>query len=244
MHDARMRYVTESEVARVLTPAEAFTAVEASLLRLARGEVESRPRERLPLPDGVFAVMPCVDRGLGYAGLKTYVWTPDCAPFLIVLFTVSGEPVAVLEAAHLGELRTAAASAVAATRLASESPATLGVVGCGRQAASHVRAMRRALPTLDRVIVHAPNAERLVAFCHVHDAEPGTPDEVAACDVVVTATTARTPVLHRAFCARARSSARSARTIRRIASSTMRSSSGRRSFAPTPSPRRRRRQAI
>lgn len=195
MHHAGMRYVTESEVARVLTPAEAFDAVEASLYRLARGEVESRPRERLPLPDGVFAVMPCVDRGLGYAGLKTYVWTPDRAPFLVVLFTVAGEPVAVVEAAQLGELRTAAASAVAATRLASPNARTLGILGCGRQAASHVRALRRALPALDGVIVHARDPERVSAFCHVHDAEPGAADEVAACDVVVTATTSQTPVL-------------------------------------------------
>ncbi len=190
-----MRYVTESEVAHVLTPAEAFDAVLGSLRRLAAGQVESRPRERLALPDGVFAVMPCVDRGLGYAGLKTYVWTPERASFLIVLFTVSGEPVAVIEAAGLGELRTAAASAVAATHLASETATTLGVFGCGRQAASHVRAMRRALPSLDRVVVQARDRDRLAAFCHVHDAEPATSDEVAACDVVVTATTARAPVL-------------------------------------------------
>ena len=120
-----MRYVTESEVANVLTPAEAFDAIDGSLRRLAAGEVESRPRERLPLPDGVFAVMPCVDRGLGYAGLKTYAWTPDRAPFLIVLFTVAAEPVAVIEEAGLGELRTAAASAVAATHLSGENDEAL-----------------------------------------------------------------------------------------------------------------------
>ncbi len=193
---AGMRYVVEEEITRVLTPDEAFGAVRASLLRLARGEVESRPRERLSLPDGMFAVMACVDLGLGYAGLKTYAWTSERAPFLVVLFTAGGEPVAVVEAAALGELRTAAASAVAATHLAREGATTLGVFGCGRQAASHVLALRQAIPSLRRVVVHGRAPERLAAFCRTHNAELGSPPDVAACDVVVTATTAREPVLH------------------------------------------------
>ena len=58
-------YLTEADVARVLTPAVAANAVEGSFARLARGEVDNPPRVRLPIPDGQFAVMPCVDRGLG-----------------------------------------------------------------------------------------------------------------------------------------------------------------------------------
>ena len=65
-------YLTEADVAALLAPADAVEAVEESFRRLARGEVDNRPRERLPLDDGQFAVMACVDRELGYAGLKTY----------------------------------------------------------------------------------------------------------------------------------------------------------------------------
>jgi alanine dehydrogenase len=190
-------YVTEEQVAALLTQADARVAVHASFERLARGVVDNPSRVRSELPGGVFAVMPCVDRELGYAGLKTYVWLPGGTPFLVVLFSIErAELVAVVEAETLGQRRTAAASAVAAQLLAREGAATLGVFGCGRQAASHVAALREALPSLERVLVCAPNAERVAAFCKKHAcdaAEDGR--EAGECDVVVTATTSRDPVL-------------------------------------------------
>jgi ornithine cyclodeaminase/alanine dehydrogenase len=191
-----MRYVTEAEVEELLSPADALDAVAGSLGRLARGEVESPPRVGLALPDGQFAIMGCVDRGLGYAGLKTYVWTPDRAPFLVVLFTLGGELAAVVEASKLGELRTAAASAVAATHLARGDVSTLGVIGSGRQAASHVAAFRDAFPSLTRTIVYGRDEQQLAAFCRDHGCEPAASHrDPAGCDIVVTATTSRDPVL-------------------------------------------------
>ena len=190
-------YVTEAEVAELLAPADARAAVQASFGRLARGVVENPPRVRADLPDGVFAVMPCVDRELGYAGLKTYAWLPGGTPFLVVLFSIErAELTAVVEAELLGRLRTSAASAVAAQALARSGASTLGIFGCGRQAAAHVTALREALPSLDRVVVSCPNAGRLAAFCRERDCEPADePRAPGGCDVVVTATTSRDPVL-------------------------------------------------
>jgi ornithine cyclodeaminase/alanine dehydrogenase-like protein (mu-crystallin family) len=178
-------YVTEAQVAEVLTPTEAFAAVESSFDRLARGAVDNPPRIRTELPGGVLAVMPCVDRELGYAGSKTYAWLPGGAAFIVVLFSIAtGELVAVVEADLLGRRRTAAASAVAAQRLARNGARTLGVFGTGRQAAEHVTALREALPSIEEI--HSAGrgaglAERQVA---------------GGCDVVVTATTSKEPVLH------------------------------------------------
>jgi ornithine cyclodeaminase/alanine dehydrogenase len=189
-------YVTEAEVAELLAPTDARVAVHASFERLARGVVDNPSRVRADLPGGVFAVMPCVDRELGYAGLKTYAWLPGGTPFLVVLFSIErAELAAVVEADTLGQRRTAAASAVAAQLLAREGATTLGVIGCGRQAASHVVALRDALPSLERVAVFAPNASRLAAFCAEHGCEAAEESEAGACDVVVTATTSKDPVL-------------------------------------------------
>jgi alanine dehydrogenase len=190
-------YVTEAQVATLLTPAEARAAIHASFERLARGLVDNPPRVRSELPGGVFAVMPCVDRELGYAGLKTYAWLPGGTPFLVVLFSIErAELAAVVEADTLGQRRTAAASAVAAQRLARDDAATLGVFGCGRQAASHVAALREALPGLERVVVSGRSPARVTAFCTEHGCEPATdPREAGGCAVVVTATTATEPVL-------------------------------------------------
>jgi len=190
-------YVTEAQVAELLTPAEAIDAVEASFDRLARGVVENPARVRTELDDGVFAVMPCVDHELGLAGHKSFLWLPGGAPFLVVLFSIGEARVeAVLEAERLGELRTAAASAVAAKHLARADSRTLGLIGCGRQAAAHVAALRHVLPSLERVLVACRNEERRRAFCAEHGCEEAEDHrEAGSCDVVVTVTTSRDPVL-------------------------------------------------
>ena len=190
-------YLTEADVEALLTPAEAFAAVEASCLRLAQGVVQNPDRVRLEIADGVFAAMPAADAELGYAGLKTYAWTGSGTPFLVVLFAIEGTRIeALVEADRLGRLRTGAASAVAASRLARPGASTLGVIGCGRQAAGHVAALRAALPSLHRVVVYGRDPERLAGFCREHDCEAGeSHSDAGACDIVVTATTARDPVL-------------------------------------------------
>ena len=184
-------YLTEAEVGELLTPADAYAAVEASFARVAEGQVENAPHARLAIPDGVFAVMPCVDRGLGYAGLKTYAWTPDGTPFLVVLVSLDEPKIeALVEADTLGQLRTAAASAVAATRLARDGARTLGVLGCGKQAAAHVVALREALPSLAETVVYCRDGKRLAAFCKQHGCTVAeSHSEAAACDIGDTATT-------------------------------------------------------
>jgi ornithine cyclodeaminase/alanine dehydrogenase-like protein (mu-crystallin family) len=103
---------------------------------------------------------------------------------------------ALIEADFLGRFRTAAATAVAATRLMRPGATTLGVIGCGRQAAGHVTALRDALPSLERVVVYARDSTRLARFCRDHDCEAGeSHSDAGVCDIVVTATTAHDPVL-------------------------------------------------
>jgi ornithine cyclodeaminase/alanine dehydrogenase-like protein (mu-crystallin family) len=190
-------YLTEAEVGELLTPADAIDAVEESFRRLAAGEVDNRPRERLPAGDGLFAVMPCVDRGLGYAGLKSYAWLPGGTPFVVVLFSLEHARLeAVIEADRLGQLRTGAASGVAAKYLARPGATSLGVIGCGWQAEGQIAAIRAALPSIEGVVVHCRNEERLARFCAGHDCAPAESQRDAAdADVVVTVTTSQDPVL-------------------------------------------------
>jgi alanine dehydrogenase len=190
-------YLTEADVESLLTPADALEAVEGCFRRLAAGEVENRPRERLRLEDGVFAVMAAVDRELGLAGLKSYAWLLEGTPFVVVLFdTEAAEVAGVIEADKLGQLRTGAASGVAAKHLAREGAASLGVIGCGWQARSQVACIREAVPAIEKVIAYCRTTERLREFCRETGAEPGESHrDPAGCDVVVTVTTAKDPVL-------------------------------------------------
>jgi alanine dehydrogenase len=190
-------YLTEQDVARLLTPADAVEAIEACFRRLAAGAVENRPRYRLRLEGGALAVMAAADLELGFAGAKVYAGFGEGARFAVLLYRADvPELVAVLEADKLGQLRTGAASGVAAKYLAASGARSLGVIGCGWQAESQVASIRAALPDLEQVIAYCRTEERLRAFCEEHDAEPGeSHQDPAACDVVVTATSSPDPVL-------------------------------------------------
>jgi alanine dehydrogenase len=191
-------FLAEADVEQLLTAPVALAAVDGSLGRLARGAVDNRPRLRLPLEDGQYAAMACVDRELGYAGLKSYVWTGTGTAFVVLLFAL--EPptrlAAVIEADKLGQMRTGAVSAVAARHLARAGAASLGVIGCGWQAASQIACIREALPSVETVSVSCRDRQRLAAFCRTLDCEPADSNrEAAEREIVVTVTTAKDPVL-------------------------------------------------
>jgi alanine dehydrogenase len=188
-------FLTEEDVDGLIAPAEAVDAIEECFRRLARGAIENMPRRRLRMPEGALAVMGATDAELGLAGSKTYLASPEGASFVVSLFS-PGETVAVIEADRLGQLRTGAASGVAARYLAKPDARSLGVIGCGWQAESQVACIRAALPGIETVVAYCRTPERLASFCERTGAEPGESNaESAGQDVVVTATTSPDPVL-------------------------------------------------
>jgi alanine dehydrogenase len=192
-------YLTESDVDALLGPEDAVDAIEACFRRMAAGAVENKPRYRLRLDQGALRVMAAADLELGYAGVKTYAaFGYDDVRFVVVLFRASApaDLVAVIEANRLGQLRTGAASGVAARYLARPDARTLGVIGCGWQAESQVDCIRAAVPTIERVVAYCRTEERLRSFCQRVGAEAAeTHREAGEQDVVVTVTTSRDPVL-------------------------------------------------
>lgn len=190
-------YLTEAEITELLMPVDAIEAVEGCFLRLAAGQVENRPRYRQRFEGGAFAVMSAVDQELGLAGVKSYAATAQGTAFVVCLFDLAkAELAAVIEADKLGQLRTGAASGVAAKYLAREGAETLGVIGCGWQAESQVASIREAVPTIERVVAYCRTEKRLKQFCKRVGAEAGeTHRDAGGQEIVVTATTSRDPVL-------------------------------------------------
>jgi alanine dehydrogenase len=190
-------YLTESEVDELLDSADAVDAIEECFRRMARGAVEIAPRRRLRLEEGSFADMAASDLELGLAGGKLYAAGGGRVTFVVCLFRAeTTELLAVVEADHLGRLRTGAASGVAARHLARSGAKTLGVIGCGHQAETQVACVRAAVPTLERVVAYCRTPERLAEFCERVGAEPGESHrDAGAQDVVVTITSSRDPVL-------------------------------------------------
>ena len=199
------------DVEELLDPAGCIVAVEQAFLALARGEVflPLRPVVRPPQASSSLGLMP-VYRGHpdpAY-GLKVICIVPDnprrgLDPHqgtVTLLDGETGQPVAIFDASPITAIRTAACSALATRVLARPDARVLAVVGAGHQARAHLRVLPAVLPLAEvRVVSRRPQRARALAaetgarlFASVEEAVRGA-------DVVVTATTAREPVLARAW---------------------------------------------
>lgn len=107
-------------------------------------------------------------------------------------------PTAIIDGTELTALRTPAVSAAVAGLVAAQDAARLVVFGTGPQGVRHVEAMRAIRPIEHvRFVGRDPErAARAVAAASAPglDVAAGSPDDLAEADVVVCATTARTPV--------------------------------------------------
>ncbi len=196
-------WLSEDDVASLVSPGEAVPVIEDSFRRMAGGQVELMPRRRFPVEGGYFAVMAAADGGLGMAGLKSYTVVEGRLQFVVCLFDLADGPAgsagslaAMIAADRLGQVRTGAASGVAAAHLARAGAVSLGLIGAGWQAESQLAAIQAAVPSIERVVVSSRTRERAAAFAARHGAEIAeSPGDAGACDIVVTATTSRDPVL-------------------------------------------------
>jgi ornithine cyclodeaminase/alanine dehydrogenase-like protein (mu-crystallin family) len=219
----------------VLDYAGCAAAMRSALAARARGEV-FQPLRSVLRPDGaagLMALMPAYQSapGAGY-GLKAICITPgnpaaglDTHQGIVLLSSPdTGEPLAVLNASAVTEIRTAAVSAVATSLLARPDATVLAIIGTGVQARAHLAAIRATRP-LSEVRVAGSSPAKAAAFAARANqaagaraagdqvgADPVAADvPVVACEsareavsgagIIVTATTSATPVLERGWLA-------------------------------------------
>ena len=195
-------FLTESDVAQLLTMPLALEAVEAAHRALAAGRALDVPRQRTRLPQTTLHVLQGALPDFGVIGYKAYTSNRSGVRFLVHLYDASsGSLRAVLEADRLGMMRTAAASGVATRCLARPEARVLGMFGTGWQAEGHLEAIA-AVRALDWVKVYSRNAERLQNFCRRMSERLGlevraaaSPEDVVrGSDLVSTVTTAASPL--------------------------------------------------
>jgi ornithine cyclodeaminase/alanine dehydrogenase-like protein (mu-crystallin family) len=163
----------------------------------------NQPRRRLHLPTKSTLHYMAGSDGR-YFGAKIYSSHPrHGAHFLFLLYRAEdGEPLAIVEANHLGQIRTGAASGLATQVLARPDSRRLGIIGSGFQARTQLEAMMAALP-FEQVRVWSRSEEKRAAFAAecagrfgVKLEAAGSAEEaVRGADVVVTATNSAEPVL-------------------------------------------------
>jgi ornithine cyclodeaminase/alanine dehydrogenase-like protein (mu-crystallin family) len=127
---------------------------------------------------------------------------PAIQGVIVVFDASSGRPTAIVDAAAVTTLRTAAASGMATRLLARQDATTLALLGCGIQAESHLRAML-AVRDIRRVIVWGRSMAKARAFAERQRSRAGieitvVPDAQSAvrqADIICTVTSSPTPVL-------------------------------------------------
>jgi ornithine cyclodeaminase/alanine dehydrogenase-like protein (mu-crystallin family) len=195
--------IRDKEVVRFLPVRDAIAAVEGALREHAEGKAFCAPRWRVKLPTGLLHTMSASLPAQDACGLKTYTATPSKARFVVLLFSAAeGDLQAIIEADRLGQIRTGAASGVATRLLARPDARVLALLGSGFQAETQVEACAAARH-LSEVRVWSRSAERAREFCSKMEARLGLPMRAVetageACkgaDIIVTATSAREPVL-------------------------------------------------
>jgi ornithine cyclodeaminase/alanine dehydrogenase-like protein (mu-crystallin family) len=189
----KLLVLNEHDVTELLDYPSCIEAMEEALAALARGEVHNPLRQaiRAPGAPGLLGLMPawragetpyyalkevCVFPGNPKRGLDTHLGA------VILHSGETGEPLAVMNAAAITAIRTAAVSAVATKLLAREDASVLAILGTGVQAKSH----RAAIP-------HVRNITEIRMCGRAGDAQ----EAVRGADIIVTATNAREPVLRR-----------------------------------------------
>ena len=196
-----MLIVPEGLIAGLVSPDDAFAAVEATFAAMARGEAYNFPVVREALGEGrQYGFKSGLDRAGGQLGVKAGGYFPGNAARGIInhqstvfLFDPeTGRPTAMVGGGLLTALRTAAASAISIDRLARAGAKVLGMVGAGHQAGFQLRAAAR-VRQFDKVIawnLHPDMLPKLGAIA----AELGLPFEAVGlehmveADVIITIT--------------------------------------------------------
>lgn len=190
---------------RHLDLAQINRAVESAFSDHGKGLVQMPPKMYVTLPAGDFRTMPAYIPSLNLAGVKIVNVHPDnpahglptVMALTIILDIATGQPVAILNATRLTDMRTGAAGAIAGKYLSPKKEIVLGLVGTGRQAEAQVAAIAqelhiREIRVWSRNASHAESFAKNMKIAECHN----VPVEKACdCDFLVTTTPSRSPVV-------------------------------------------------
>ncbi len=208
-----MRVLSEHEVRELLDMESCIEAMEEVLASLARGELFN-PLRSVARPEGADTLLGLMP---GYRGgaesmyaLKEIVIVPtnpsrglDTHMGGVLLHDgETGELLAIMNAAPITEIRTAAVSAVATRALARPEARRVAILGAGAQARGHVHAMRAVLddPEIRLWARKLEAAEELAAETGA-TVSPSIDSALFGAEVVCTTTATREPIVEKRWLA-------------------------------------------
>jgi ornithine cyclodeaminase/alanine dehydrogenase len=163
MDQTKLLYLSQQEVAQTgLTMPEVIEAVEKAFGEKGEGRVEMPPKPGVhSRPNAFIHAMPAYIAATGALGVKWVGGYPENSkrglPYISGLVVLNhpdtGLPLAVMDCVWITAMRTGAATAVAARRLAREDSRVLGILGAGIQGFSNLEALKVLFP-IERVVAY------------------------------------------------------------------------------------------
>ena len=199
-----MLFLDEDQVRKHLRMADLIPAMEKALIDFSTGKVTQPVRQVIAVdpPGGFYGMMPALTpEGLGQKIVTFYPPNaekdlPTHMATILLNDPQTGAPLAVMDGRLITEMRTAAVSAAATKLLAPKDTKVLAILGSGVQARSHVDALR-LVRQFEETRVWSPNKSHAERFAREIGAQAmSAEDAIRDADVVVTATSSKTPVLH------------------------------------------------
>lgn len=204
--------LTKQDVASLIEMPVLVDAVEGALIGLSQGSTINPNRLRIFVSESrsMLACMPAYLGAHDLFGAKIVVSAdrpvppgqPRLLSMLAVLADTSGNLLAVMSAAQIGPLRTAAASAVATRHLARLDSVTIAIIGCGVQGRAELVGIAAVRPLqqvfaydVDRGVAEQfriDMSQRLGLAITLADSAD---DAASRADIITLATTSDTPVL-------------------------------------------------
>jgi ornithine cyclodeaminase/alanine dehydrogenase-like protein (mu-crystallin family) len=197
-------FLSEEQVREHLRMIDLIPAMEKALIDFSAGKVTQPVRSVIKVdpPGGFLGLMPALTPdGLG---LKAVTFYPSNAEHgipthMATIFLVdpeTGTPLAIMDGRLITEMRTAAVSAAATKLLASPDANILAILGSSVQARSHVEALR-LVRRFKEIHVWSPTLEHAKRFAQeIGGTAMPAEEAVRDADVIVTATSSKTPVLN------------------------------------------------
>src|SRR5258708_735982 len=194
----------EKHVRSLLSMRDTVMLLDEAFNALSQGAVLNQPRTRLALTNGVLNILAAAAPSFGVLGFKTYTAFRDGIRFVVILFSAQdGQLLAMIEAEWLGAMRTGAASAVATKYMARQDATVVGIIGSGNQAITQLMGVC-AVRQISTIYVFSRRQPELELFCNEMrrllnvDVKPVSTARQAVefADILITATTARDPVVY------------------------------------------------
>ncbi len=207
-------FIKDEDVKRLVTMREAMEAVEGAFAELARGRALMPLRSTMMLQryGGSISLMPSYLEEAGVVATKIisiYPRNPERGLPTSIAQVVVNDPktgrfIAVMEASYLTALRTGAVTGVAARYLAREDSRVAAIIGCGVQGRTQAWAVVESR-NIEVLRCYDLSRERSRSFAEEVSRELGVDvlpvetgrEAVEGADIVVTATTSKTPVIRR-----------------------------------------------